>query len=721
MNKIKFLLMIGLAVFFNAQAADTYDATKSTLTISVVKVGETYYSDVIITLGKVVSVGSASSSYLSYDTYTATSNQLAIPQVTVGSTTYYNVVVTVGGVLSVGGTCASLAACTSSSAATDSIYYTPAPFASIIQTNYQPASLASASSFVNRSRYMISDASTAGTASNYLSISSTYSATTGYAVASSTLSSTSTYNDYLSKLVQVVSDSSGYFRIDSHLHPNNSIDFDATDSNKLKFRNNSGKISTSYGYVAFEYSSSTKLLQAKKRYIYSYVISTATNGESVYTPTWTEDTSFSSSAYNYYVSYLGGVYELVSALNLATPFYLYNSPIDLGIPSFMNPNAITFVTNGPAPFITKVTTSSVEGTSGSIYVRVSSTYRNQIATAGSDAATKINADAYLATIKTAVEAAGGTLRYSTDVYTAFRDGALASKLVSNSISDGTPGQNLVPYVYFTNEKDTSGVYHPFMVVINYGNQASPNGLVDIPHPPGDSSGAYTNSKVTRYSSLENYITKIPMKNYGQVTAVDDNTFTSNQWLNVPGTTTTKNVYTYSSGDNGLLIDGSVMFPTYNNTLIPAHVTGELSASGCHVGQGGGGPHCHADGYQSGQGLGLYNDADYLGRTHPPLIGFGYDGIALFGIYRSTDTAMRGYSTSLDAFGAHDHDSIGYHYHAHTVVDHKAELLTYTTTMHVLMKGAYIGKTNSIPCFSLSSTLNNNPYLGGTVATSARIC
>ena len=212
-----------------------------------------------------------------------------------------------------------------------------------------------------------------------------------------------------------------------------------------------------------------------------------------------------------------------------------------------------------------------------------------------------------------------------------------------------------------------------------------------------------------------------MKNYGQVTAVDDNIFTSNQWLNVPGTTTTKNVYTYSSGDNGLLIDGSVMFPTYNNTLIPAHVTGELSASGCHVGQGGGGPHCHADGYQSGQGLGLYNDADYLGRRHPPLIGFGYDGIALFGIYRSTDTAMLGYSTSLDAFGAHDHDSIGYHYHAHTVVDHKAELLTYTTTMHVLMKGAYIGKTDSIPCFSLSSTLNNNPYLGGTVATSARIC
>ncbi len=78
---------MGLAPIFSAKAADTYDATKSTLTVPLVKVGETYYSDVIITLGKVVSVGSASSSYLSYDTHTPASNQLAITQVTVGNIT----------------------------------------------------------------------------------------------------------------------------------------------------------------------------------------------------------------------------------------------------------------------------------------------------------------------------------------------------------------------------------------------------------------------------------------------------------------------------------------------------------------------------------------------------------------------------------------------------------------------------------------------------------
>ena len=76
--------------------------------------------------------------------------------------------------------------------------------------------------------------------------------------------------------------------------------------------------------------------------------------------------------------------------------------------------------------------------------------------------------------------------------------------------------------------------------------------------------------------------------------------------------------------------------------------------------------------------------------------------------------MLGYSTALDDFGAHDHDSIGYHYHAHSVTDHKAELLTITTSMDVLMKGAYVGKTNDIPFFRANDGFNTNPYKGGTV-------
>jgi hypothetical protein len=497
------------------------------------------------------------------------------------------------------------------------------------------------------------------------------------------------------------------------MHPNNSLDFDVTDGNKLKFRNNFGKASNLYGYVTFAYDSTTKLLQAKKRYKYSYTTTNNATGGTAHAVSYTEDSAFS--AANQYVSLSNGVYKLVATASTATPMYLFNSPLDLGIPEFLNPQKIAFVTNDAAPFLSKNSVAATEGTNGSIYRQVNATYRNQVLMAGSDATTKANADAQLAAIKSTVEASGEKLRYATALYTAYRDATLAFKLVSDSIADGTPGQNLVPYVYFTNEKDSAGKYHPFMVVVNYGNQASPNGLKDVPHPPGDGSGGYGTSKVTRFSNLENYVTMIPMKDYGLVSEVTENSLTRSLWADRTVSSLKADVYTYAdAADNGLLIDGSVMFPAYNNTLVPSHLFGELSASGCHVGQGGGGPHCHFDGYQSGFSLGVYGDADYANKTHPPLIGFGYDGVALFGRYRSSDTSMVGYSTPLDNYGGHNHDGIGYHYHAHTVTNHKPELLSYTTTLNVLMKGAYIGKTNSIPYFRTNSSFNNNQYMGGTV-------
>ena len=149
-----------------------------------------------------------------------------------------------------------------------------------------------------------------------------------------------------------------------------------------------------------------------------------------------------------------------------------------------------------------------------------------------------------------------------------------------------------------------------------------------------------------------------------------------------------------------MINGAVMFPAYSNVLQYSQAAGELSVNGCHVGQGGGGPHCHADGYQSGRGIGMYNDNDYLNKTHPPLIGFGYDGVALFGRYRTTDTALLGYSTALDTFGGHNHDSIGYHYHAHTATATASSAgpsaKTYTYTVRYLIKGAYAGAIDKIP-------------------------
>ena len=706
--------IFGLLLCFSSLhvlAADSYDSATNTLTISSVAVGDTLYTNVKITVGTIVSLGSQTPTD-SYDTYNSLNNQLSIPAVSVGTANYYNVVITVGNILSVGGTCAGVTSCyaaivaaASSSSNSSAKYYAPSPFITVLQQSYQAKSLVSASALTTRSRYMLSDSATAGTAGNFLSIGATYNATTGYTVDSSTLSSSSTLNNYLSKLVIAVSDSSGNFRLDSHLHPNNAIDADTSDSNKLKFRNNFGKASVTYGYVTFTYDSTQKLLQAKKRYKYSYNAST-------YAATYTEDTAFS--AANYYVKQESGAYKLVADASSATKIYLYNSPLDLSIPTDLNPSSIASVTNAAASFKSDFNPSSIEGTSGTIYKKMNAKYKAQVASVGSNSDTKTAADTMLASIKSTITANGESLRFDTSVYSAFRDGLLKSILASDSIADSAPGQSLVPYVYFTNEKDTSGKYHPFMIIVTYANPAWPNGLRDVPRPPGQGTAGYGESNVTRYSNLGFSSLRIPMKDYGNVSVVTENALTTTLLSDMPNTTQTADVYNFASrNDNGILVDGSVMFPAYNNVLVPSQSAGELSVYGCHVGQGGGGPHCHADGYQSGNPLALYSDSDYVNKTHPPLIGFGYDGIALFGRYRSSDTSMLGYTTTLDNFGAHNHDGMGYHYHAHTVPNYPIANSTKTYTLQVLMKGAYIGKINSVPCFlTACSVTESDKYVYG---------
>jgi hypothetical protein len=589
-------------------------------------------------------------------------------------------------------------------------YGAPANFATLLKTAYTWPSLTLASGFTQRGRYLIADAATHSASTSYLGVGSTYSATTGFAVEGTVIPASPTVQTVLSKLVQAVGDGTGTFRLDAHLHPNQSLDADPTDSLKLKFRNNFGKASVTYGYVTFSYDATTRLLQARKRYLYTYDATT-------YAASYTEDSAFA--GVNQYVKLTSGAFALVTTSAQATPLYIFDSPLDFGIPTAMNPAAVPYAPNATASFIFKNPVAATEGASGIIAAGVNATYKAQVAVAGSDAGTKSAADTLLASIKTTVEASGEKLRYAPAVYTAFRDAALATTLGSDAISDGTPGQNLVPYVYFTNEKDTAGKYHPFMIVVSYGNPASPHGLLDVPHPPGDGKGAgYAAQKVTRFTNLDFYLTLFPMKDYGLVTAVTDNILAKTLLSDVGGAVSSADVYNYASiADNGMLINGSVMFPVYNNTLVPSQLVGELSANGCHVGQGGGGPHCHADGYPNAKspGVAVYGDADYVGQNHPPLIGFGYDGVALFGTYRTgKDAAMLGASTALDSFGGHDHDSIGYHYHAHSVPNYPLLNSSGTTTLNVLMKGAFKGSINNVPYFFQRSSFSTNKYLGGTV-------
>jgi M6 family metalloprotease-like protein len=94
---------MGMALSHVAKAADTYDASTGILSIPLVKVDNNYYSNVQVTLGSVLSVGSTLSRALAYDVYNASNGQLLIPVVTTGGNTYFFVLVTVANVVSVGG------------------------------------------------------------------------------------------------------------------------------------------------------------------------------------------------------------------------------------------------------------------------------------------------------------------------------------------------------------------------------------------------------------------------------------------------------------------------------------------------------------------------------------------------------------------------------------------------------------------------------------------
>ena len=98
------VLLCATLVSFCVAAADTYDAATNVLSIPLVKVGDSLYQDVKVTVGSVVSVG-AGPNPDTFDTYNASNGQLSIPVVNVGGALYYDVVITLGSITGVGTSC----------------------------------------------------------------------------------------------------------------------------------------------------------------------------------------------------------------------------------------------------------------------------------------------------------------------------------------------------------------------------------------------------------------------------------------------------------------------------------------------------------------------------------------------------------------------------------------------------------------------------------------
>ena len=550
------------------------------------------------------------------------------------------------------------------------IYNTPNNFTTILAQSISPT-ITTVTNFADLDRVLIYSES------SYVAINNSFSITN--------ITSIDTHNDLLASTFQVIEDvsDSGYYRLDSELHSLYSLDI---VNDELVFSDAWSINRTSdSGYVIFALTTSS--LTPYKRYAYS----TSSDSDSDHYP-FEEDSTFTNT----------------TTINVT---FNQETTIDLSIPTDFNPIPVSYATNSRVSWEDSNITSidSNDHYNGNTVSKISSTYSSQVAESGTSSSTEYAAISMLSEIVDT----GVTLRYDINLYLAFRKALLSCTLQSNTIINGELGMNTVPYVYFTNE--LSGTeYHPFMVIASYSISEGPNRLIDVPFPPGDGlTSSYSNQSVTRDAKLSNYLIKIPLRDYGTVTSVTDNDLTTSSGYNNlrddDSSSDNYSVYNYASISSiGIAIDGVLIYPVLNNTLTVAQEKAEITNTGIHVGQGLQ-LHYHADGHgATDNSFNLYNSSDYEDVSHPPLIGFGYDGIALFGKYETNYNNMYGYDVDLDDFGGHTHDdddeaeiSYGYHYHAHEVESSDSGINNISSTnytIHVLMKGAWAGDINNIPNF-----------------------
>ena len=93
------MLLIGA---IRAEGMDTYTPTTRELQIPALSIGAATYSNVVLSVGSILSGPSGATPAGTADTYSPTSNQLTVPTVIVGSNVYLNAVVSVAQLISIG-------------------------------------------------------------------------------------------------------------------------------------------------------------------------------------------------------------------------------------------------------------------------------------------------------------------------------------------------------------------------------------------------------------------------------------------------------------------------------------------------------------------------------------------------------------------------------------------------------------------------------------------
>ena len=348
------------------------------------------------------------------------------------------------------------------------------------------------------------------------------------------------------------------------------------------------------------------------------------------------------------------------------------------------------------------------------YNNVDDDYQNQL---GHSETASASASAVLDIIEQNLETNGLSMRYNKETYIEFRDGLLGNEFGAVDMYNSVLDERTVEHVYFTSSYDDNGEYHPFMIIATHNAPSGPQFLIDVARPPGDNccDGGYSEQNVTRNAVLEQKLIKIPLRNYGLVTNVTDNDLTEYGTLAIDQNIAESdwNVDNHTStSSTGVAVDGVIIYPASNNVLIYASLAAEITSTGIHVGRGMG-FHYHADGHAfNSNGINLYNISDYEGHSHPPIVGFVFDGIAIFGRHESDYTNMDGVSNELDEYGGHAHDNYGYHYHAYSdEVTQQSGPNSYTFQQNFLQRGAFKGLINDIPGFL---NVNTNQFMDNDV-------
>ena len=348
------------------------------------------------------------------------------------------------------------------------------------------------------------------------------------------------------------------------------------------------------------------------------------------------------------------------------------------------------------------------------YNNVDDDYQNQL---GHSETASASASAVLDIIEQNLETNGLSMRYNKETYIAFRDGLLGNEFGAVDMYNSVLDERTVEHVYFTSSYDDNGEYHPFMIIATHNAPSGPQFLIDVARPPGDNccDGGYSEQNVTRNAVLEQKLIKIPLRDYGLVANLTDNDLTEYGTLAIDQNITESdwNVDNHTStSSTGVAVDGVIIYPASNNVLIYASLAAEITSTGIHVGRGMG-FHYHADGHSfNGNGINLYNISDYVGHSHPPIIGFVFDGIAIFGKYEIDYADMDGSSDELDEYGGHTHDDYGYHYHAYSdEVTQQNGPNSFTFQQNFLQRGAFKGLINDIPGFL---NVNTNQFMDNDI-------